>query len=131
MSVAVAHLLTRIGDLGDGRDGPLIDFLARLINTRVVAIAHGENSRETWETRERATRDRWETVSHGRNPARRRVMEDLCDSLGGFGKIFWNFNSYFNIKQLWDQVARLGELGKLRGDCEWRYCTKSGMGKNL
>ena len=35
-----AHLLTRVGDLGDRRDGPLIRLLAGRLNARVVAVTH-------------------------------------------------------------------------------------------
>jgi len=44
---AKRHLLTRVGDLRDGRNGPVIGFLARLIHTGVVAITHREDSRIT------------------------------------------------------------------------------------
>ena len=41
-----AHLLSRVGDLGDRRDGPLVGLLARLLHAGVVAVAHRVDARE-------------------------------------------------------------------------------------
>ena len=41
------HFFTRIGDLWNGWNGPFIWFLARIINARVIAIAHSKYSRVT------------------------------------------------------------------------------------
>ena len=46
------HFFTRIWDLWNGWNGPFIWFLARLINARVIAIAHSKYSRVTWLTAE-------------------------------------------------------------------------------